>query len=206
MEGDASHHPDLGAVKSEIAFFMEKTFQVSFGYLGALAALAAAAKLDVLTAAASLLDVRVRMVVVTAVLMANAVYLTLACGTLFAVVKRGLFIIQQTSLAQIDAAPRSIHLDWEVFVRRPPPEVGAPAWGRVAAWNFDNFYMVPLFLLIACSSVGVAVFGMTESKGSHEVALLAAGCAAQVFPVAGLSAVVWLTRHAEQAVRDTKAD
>jgi hypothetical protein len=87
---------------------MEKTFQVSFGYLGALVALVGAAGLDVMSVAADRLHLSVTALFCCGVLMVNVVYLSLAAGLLFATVKRGLFLVMASD-------SRDGHHAWSTF-------------------------------------------------------------------------------------------
>ena len=184
----------LARVKDEITFFMEKTFQISFGYLGALIALAAASGLDASRAVARELGLGTAPLFCTGVLLLNALYLSLAAGTLFATIKRGLYLIQQD--------PGALgHRRWETYVRRSdddsPFRPGALAF---YAWNLDNFYMTPLFVLIAVVSVVTAVIGVREADSAlaATTVLLAAGMHA--VPLAALAITGKLAAHATAAV------
>lgn len=82
---------DFRSIKSEIEFFMEKMFQVSLSYSGAIVALVAVIHLDVGDEIQRVLGVHPRVSFVAVLLGLNALYLTLVLGTLFAVFKRGCF-------------------------------------------------------------------------------------------------------------------
>src|SRR5438067_2399770 len=81
------------AVKSEIAFFMEKSFQVSFGYAGAVAALTAGVAVENFRAVVEQTGLRICVVWALSLLVLDFIYLTTAGGCLFGVLKRGYFIL-----------------------------------------------------------------------------------------------------------------
>ena len=107
----------IKAVKQEIRFFMEKSFQVSLGYVGTFVALAAVAKLDLLTKLSSLLGIAFITILSAAVLIINITYLTLASACIFAVLKRGYYILLH--------APENINNEFaEYLVGLPHQDVG----------------------------------------------------------------------------------
>jgi hypothetical protein len=186
----------LARVKDEIGFFMEKTFQISFGYLGAMVALAAASSLDAADAIADDLGVGTTALFCTAILVVNAVYLSLASGTLFATIKRGLYLIQQDP----DAVG---HKHWETFVRRSEYQhVFRPKFMGSAAWNIDNFYMLPLFALIGVVSIAVAVVGLVEASDTAAAVAVSAGVALHALPLGMLVQTTLLALHVGGLVDD----
>lgn len=189
----------LARVKDEIAFFMEKTFQITFGYLGALIALAVASGLDAGTAVAKELGLGTAPLFCTGVLLLNAMYLSLAAGTLFATIKRGLFLITQD--------PGSLgHRRWESFVRQSDEHspFGSGPRGFIA-WNLDNFYMTPLFAMIGVVSVVIAIIGVREADGvlAHTIVLLAV--AAHALPIAALGMTGKLAARAKTTLEKVEA-
>jgi hypothetical protein len=180
----------LDRVKGEITFFMEKTFQISFGYLGALVALAAASGLDASQAVAKELGIGTAALFCTGILLLNAVYLSLASGTLFATIKRGLFLIEEDR----DGS----HRRWETFVRKrkdPPFRRGG-----FFAWNLDNFYMTPLFALIVVISIVTAIIGVREAAGALANAAVFAGVTAHILPLSMLVITGKLVRYTDAIV------
>ncbi len=176
MTDHADDPRSLDRVKGEISFFMEKTFQISFGYLGALVALVAASGLDVVSAAAEALGTTTAPLLCSGVLVLNAVYLALASGTLFATLKRGLYLMIHD--------PGGAHFRWERFVReshRSP--FGTGRLGSVA-WNLDNYYMVPLFGLIVVVSIASAFVGLHESARAVDAAIVLLAAAGHAIPLA----------------------
>jgi hypothetical protein len=141
----------LNSVKEEVRFFMEKTFQVSFGYAGALVALGASVKFDVLDGLEHATSLDKGVLLAGAVLVVNNVYLTLAVACLFAILKRGYFILATT--ASTTDRVRSVHRDWEIYVRSTGNRLFGSASLNKLAWNVDNYYMLPLFLFIEIASV-----------------------------------------------------
>ena len=144
-EGDAQ------AVKAEIAFFMEKSFQITFGYLGSAAALTAGVAVDDIRALLTEAGVEIGPLWAVILLVLNVMYLTAAGGCLFAVLKRGYFIL-------IHSAASSTNARWERFLRTQTyPVFGLKVLDRIA-WNFDNFYMAPVLFAIGLSSVGASAY------------------------------------------------
>ncbi|WP_329195232.1 MULTISPECIES: hypothetical protein [unclassified Streptomyces] len=155
---EASRGESFEAQRSEIAFFMEKAFQISFVYFAGVAAFFAVSKSDVMTSIVQATGIPLSGLAAVVILLLNLVYVTLACACLFAVLKRGLFILTHTSNAPIGQAKESIHWKWEEFVRND--EAMGAARMRNVAWNIDNYYMIPLFSVIVIASVISAVMAM----------------------------------------------
>ena len=172
MSGDVA-----GRVSDEIAFFMEKTFQLSFGYLGGLAALTFASGSSITSDLASALAIPTAIVIPVALLGANSLYMSLSIGTLFAAMKRGRFLMDLS-------ADKSEQWLWERFLRSPSDSFRARAGGQVL-WNLDNFYMVPAFLLIATTSVVAAVLALKGVDGWWSGLVVATGILSHVglFPL-----------------------
>jgi hypothetical protein len=143
---------NFDAQRSEVAFFMEKAFQISFVYFAGVAAFFALSKSDVMTSIVRATGLPLAGLAAVVILLLNLVYVTLACACLFAVLKRGLFILTHTpKLPEELAMQESIYRKWEEFVR-DEKEMG-DARMRNIAWNIDNYYMVPLFSVIVVASV-----------------------------------------------------
>jgi hypothetical protein len=134
-------------VTDEIRFYMEKAFQVSFGYGGALVALIAAAKLEVFKDLAP--SYSTEYLLATTVLLLNVLYLALVTGCLFAILKRGYFILRQCSREESE---QKLHLEWEMFFRGSDDVRVTAAFMNRHAWNIDNYYLVPILVLIAVIS------------------------------------------------------
>ena len=188
----------LDRVKSEIEFFMEKTFQVSFGYLGALVAIGAAVNLEIIDKVADRLRMSPVPLACALVLSANVVYLSLAAGTLFATLKRGLYLVENHSVD-------SSHLRWESFLRDHNASVFRQRRLGFLAWNVDNFYMVPLFALIFAVSVVASVMGVASSDRTLDWIGLIALMALHAIP---LQMLLWgssLASHASDRARQYMA-
>ncbi len=183
----------IDAVKQETRFFMEKSFQISLGYVGTLVALAAVVKFALLTDLASLLGVSEAALLSVAILVMNVTYLTLAAACIFATLKRGYYILLH--------APEDVedkfadHRHWEIFVRiADPPPVPRSFFNRLVwrfntlAWNFDNYYMLPSFLLISIISALAAVYGLNATSGLASRVLISFACFFHVIPAAFLFA------------------
>lgn len=143
-------------VKDEIRFFMEKSFQVSFGYIGALIAIVATVKLDALDALARQLGMTTGLVVSVLILAMNGLYLTIAIACLFAILKRGYFILDNAPSAT--TAESDLHSKWETYVRSYSKDLFALRPLNHVAWNLDNYFMLPIFVLIMLVSVAAAFY------------------------------------------------
>lgn len=180
----------LDRVKEEAAFFMEKTFQVSFGYLGALVALVGAAGLDVVSAAADRLHLSVTALFCCGVLIVNLVYLALAAGLLFATVKRGLFLVMASD-------SHDGHHAWEFFLRRGSDDLFLTGQFGHTTWNIDNFYMAPLFALIFAVSLLAAGIGLESADSLHGVLAIGIPSALHLLPLLMLLATAKMTKALE---------
>jgi hypothetical protein len=137
---------DLTHVKAEIIFFMDKIFQVSFAYFAAVFAFLVLSESDTLLQLSVAIHGRVRDLIALAILAFNLTYTVIAFACLYAVLKRGLFILRDF------ATPTNSFNAWERFLRSPahaPPR----SWIRALTWNMDNYYMIPLFVAIPLVSV-----------------------------------------------------
>ena len=176
----------IDAVKQEIHFFMEKSFQVSLGYVGTFVALAAVAKFDLLTKLSSFLGISVVAILSVAVLLINITYLTLASACIFATLKRGYYILLH--------APENIenkfadYRHWEIFVRIADPPLVQKRFFNILAWNVDNYYMLPLFLFIGISSIFAVVYGWHASNQLISKVLFLCLSFLHIIPIACLSA------------------
>lgn len=186
----------LERVKREADFFMEKTFQVSFGYLGALVALVAASGLSIGSEVASQLGLSTTAVFCCCVLVLNACYLALASGMLFATVKRGIYLV-------VASDTRDGHHAWEFFLRRSSGSPFPGRWWGHIAWNLDNFYMAPLFALIVLVSVIAGVVGLSDSSGSRDFAVVSMAAGIHLVPFVMLLATVKMTKHLEARLEES---
>jgi hypothetical protein len=161
--------PEFGSQKSEITFFMEKTFQISFTYFGGLIAFFALSKTDFMKAVVLASGIRLGILTAVVILLLNLIYVTLACACLFAILKRGLFILRHSPRSS--DSEQSLYIEWEKFVR---DDSLMPTWHRLRplAWNIDNYYMLPLFAVIIASSVGAAWYALAD--GVLEAKIVAA--------------------------------
>jgi hypothetical protein len=156
---------DFASQKSEVSFFMEKTFQISFTYFAGLVAFFALSKTGFMKAVVQVSGLHLGILVALVVLVLNLVYVTLACACLFAILKRGMFILKHG--LRLGDSRVSLYIEWEKFVRDDSLMPVSPRL-RSLAWNIDNYYMLPLFGLIMASSVGAVWYvqadGTTEAK------------------------------------------
>jgi hypothetical protein len=161
--------PDFAPIKSEIIFFMEKAFQISFGYVAGIVAFLAISSSNLISEMAEAVKLRLSDLVALTVLLLNVVYLILACACLFAVVKRGLFILRR------DRDGGSVYGKWETFVRGIGGTDTVRAFWSIT-WNIDNYYIVPLYVLISIISVAASLHALTSP--STLVRLIAGGLVA----------------------------
>jgi hypothetical protein len=147
----------LESIKGEIGFFMDKLFQSSFVYVGALFAALASTSLEATTALAAALGTTPGAILVIVTLSANLVFLVLACSCTFAILKRGMFIIESGM-----EATRSHLVRWETFVRRTDR-----SWGDLS-WNVDNYYVGILVVLVFGSSIMVGIAGSKVLAGGAQ--------------------------------------
>lgn len=159
--------PDFASQKSEVTFFMEKTFQISFAYFGGLVAFFALSKTSFMKAIVQASGVRLGILVALVVMLLNLVYLTLACACLFAILKRGMFILKHSPRSAESKA--SLYVEWEKFVR---DDSVLPAWARLRplAWNIDNYYMLPLFAVIIMSSAAAGWYALAGEQTKGDIA------------------------------------
>jgi len=153
---------NLQSIKGEILFFMEKVFQFSFVYIGALFAVLASSKLEIGEALAEKLTVSSLYLGLNAFLLLNLVYLVLSCSCLFAILKRGHFILVHYRSATDEPLVR-----WEKYARKSP--VGF----RKITWNIDNYYVVLLLVLVFIGS-GAALCLFWNDLGKDDPRLLPA--------------------------------
>jgi hypothetical protein len=183
----------MGRIKGEIQFFMEKCFQASFGYLAVLGVVLAASKTSYVSSLANSLDVEARVVIAAAVLSLNLFYFTMILACTFGIVKRGLFIFENTN--------EPVDRTWEKFSRMAPDsedpkddeheheertkqsgrrkqaedETGARlprSLMHSVVWNIDNYFMFPIFFLLFILSMVAAVVGASASRGWALVVIL----------------------------------
>jgi hypothetical protein len=132
-------------IKSEVRFFMDKSFQSSFAYIGALVAAIFSLKLDPGTVS-KFTSADPSLLLSSIVLLTNFIFLTVNIGCSFAVVKRGMFIV-----ASSEQGTSNPDVEWETFLRTKAGRLG---W---FGWNTDNFYLVPIVVVVVVLSI--AIFG-----------------------------------------------
>jgi hypothetical protein len=136
----------IHGIKDEIRFFMDKSFQSSFAYIGALVAAVFSINLSTTQSISSFLSINQYILFSFVILLANFIFLTVNIGCIFAVVKRGIFIV-----ASFEQRASNPEVEWETFLRTKAGRLG---W---LAWNTDNFYLVPIVLVVA--GLSLAIFG-----------------------------------------------
>lgn len=160
----------INAVKQEIKFFMEKSYQISLGYVGSIIAVLAIVKMDVIKPLSQFLTITEKSTICIAILLINATYLTLASACIFATLKRGYFILLLDS--QSDDFKINNYQYWEMFVREPNPPLLRIKFLNMLVWNVDNYHMMPLFMFIIISSTFATYYGLETSAGVLDYAML----------------------------------
>ena len=152
---------EFGSQRDEIKLFTEKAFQGSFGYFALLIALLALSKTSSLADVAASMGLRARGLISLMVLGVNLFYFVLLVSCLFAILKRGYFILA--------SGRASADHRWELFSRFPPPEdeptAGSLVAYRTVQWNIDNYYMIPVVLFIVLGSIWASVVGFGSTSG-----------------------------------------
>jgi hypothetical protein len=142
--------------RDEIKLFMEKAFQMSFGYFAALVAFLALSRTTYLADIALVSGTTTTRLLGLAVLVTNLFYLIVLTSCLFAILKRGLFILSSDRTS-------SEH-GWEVFARNPST-FGVWQNGGLIEWNIDNYYMFPIIFVIVAVSIFTAYLGLASGSG-----------------------------------------
>jgi hypothetical protein len=185
----------LKEVKDEIRFFMERSFQVSFAYLGALAVTVLSARSDAVSSIASTTGLEAAVILIGLLLLNNFVYLSIAMSCHFALLKRGMFILLSEENGD------RILIDWERFLRRPN------RFFREFGWNIDNYYLAPVDFLVAASSVALVGYQMTRlllGQDPHriqEIGVILLPAILHVWPIWSFIQLVKLMRVQRKLVR-----
>ena len=150
-------------VKQEIRFYMQKSLQRSLGYVGTFIAIGAMIKLDLMSDLLKILEINEKSILATAVLLVNALYLNFVSACLFAIMKRGYYILLNAPEIALNNSGDYRH--WECFVRRISPPIVKNSFLDRIIWNVDNYYMLPLFLFIGTSSLVAMIYGWDPKAG-----------------------------------------
>jgi hypothetical protein len=176
-------------IKSEVRFFMDKSFQSSFAYIGALVAAIFSLKLDPDTVS-RFTSVNPSLLLSSIILLTNFIFLTVNIGCSFAVVKRGMFIV-----ASFEQGASNPDVEWETFLRTKAGRLG---W---FGWNTDNFYLVPIVVVVVVLSI--VIFGSELPT----LSAAAAGARTQayillIFPMALHAWPAWSSWQLVQLMQD----
>jgi len=166
----------LDLIKNEIVFFMEKSFQFSFVYVGAVFAVLATTKFELVDRLAQQLAVKPASVILVSLLVLNLIYITLASSCIFAILKRGHFILSQGGHTKLQALVK-----WEKFLRKSPDK-----FGRLR-WNIDNYFMWSTYGLVLMLTFGAVTYAAVRTCWQTKVVAFSLG-ALQVVAVLILAA------------------
>ena len=183
MEGTS-----LPLIKNEITFYMEKMFQFSFIYIGIVFATLAGANLDFMSAIASQLGSTAGLITISAILLLNLTYLTLSTACMFAILKRGYFILAHAS-DKSDALIR-----WEVFMRVRPKQFGT------VGWNIDNGFLALIFVFTLGASLTLGIFGFIHSNGMTSSLLVGGLLGLHLVPMLAAWQVLKLHKACQQSI------
>lgn len=147
-----SERKSFSGQRDEIKLYMDKGYQASFGYFAALVAVFAVSKTAYAADVAAAIGVSVVLATALFLLVTNLFYSIILLSCLFAILKRGLFILRMA-----DSSDR----DWEVFARDPTKFDVWASRGRIA-WNIDNWFMIPVLVVILLVSVGAVYVGIKQ--------------------------------------------
>ncbi len=187
----------LGFVKDEIKLFMEKSFQISFGYVGTLLAVVALGNADAVTSLATQFSTTPTYLVLIALLILNVTYVTLASACLFAVLKRGYFILLHSP--RNGAHPSTLR-EWEVFVRTSEGIASPQRFASQLAWNVDNYYMIPFYVLVIASSGTAIVLGFREAAELTETIIVLVLLLCHAVPLVALALAAKLDSKCRRAI------
>lgn len=139
----------LDLIKQDMLFYLEKTFQFSFVYVGAVFAVLAGAKYSVVNKLACSFNItHAELIVPASILLLNLLYLTLATSCAHAILKRAYFMLDYRNATSVRD---KVLTKWEQFTRRP-------AWGfNRRTWNVDNYFSGALYLTVLFLSIGLWV-------------------------------------------------
>ena len=150
-----SESDNVRTPREEIRLYIDKAFQASLGYFTILFALFALSNTSYIGQTAGTLKVSIGSLFAMLILVINLIYLTLLCSCLFAILKRGLFIL----CSENSPGERQ----WEVFAR-DPSRSGVWCGNSLVAWNIDNYFMIPVFIIIVGITFFATYFGWQSKQ------------------------------------------
>ena len=163
---------DLGFIKDEIAFYMEKLFQFSYAYVGAIVVVIAGSNADILKNLSNIFESKTEIIISAIIIFLNLVYLIIACSSTYAILKRGYFILSQS-----DTEGLELYINWERFNRRK----GIKKIKNIY-WNIDNYYT--LFIFVICFVFSVVLFTTVINSSSGGVSIfLWASIVGHIIPI-----------------------
>jgi hypothetical protein len=178
--------------RDEIKLYMEKGFQASCGSFAALVASLALSKTSYSEQIASTVGTAIDGMLMLLVLVLNLFYLVLLLSCLFAILKRGLFILRVAS------EPEKA---WEIFARDP---ANFNVWRRGNywdwAWNIDNWFMVPVVFVIVSITAVLAVVAIHSMEPRTKYIAIAI-VLLHVFPIWMAHSLYKLNRECHRLTR-----
>lgn len=187
----------LNDIRSEIRFFMDKTFQLSLGYIGMIVASIAVVKFELVAALANRWGLPMGVLLCPFILVINSLYLTVSSAFVFAVLKRGYFILMNSAASTVTDDVRP-YRTWEVWVRTGSDGLFGPPRMNALAWNVDNYYLIPLAALIGLLSVAVTVYPMIVDASPGVRAVVGVLFVAHLIPPV---CILWATHRLDKLCR-----
>lgn len=145
---------DLDFITKEINFYMDKQFQFSFIYTGALLAIIAGTKIEIFSQLSSIFNSTTLIIALWLISVLNLIFLIVISSSGYAVIKRGLFI-----LSMVNNSKNVYLVEWERFTRKSYGDL------RNLAWNIDNYYTAFIYAIGFITSIGVFIYAVPNSAG-----------------------------------------
>lgn len=140
----------LDLIKQDMLFYLDKTFQFSFVYVGAVFAVLAGAQSSVVNKLAFSFNIaHGDLIVPAAILLLNLLYLTLAMSCAHAILKRAYFMLDYRNATTVSD---KVLNEWERFTRNPVNGF------KVVTWNVDNYFPIAVYGMILFLSVFLSVY------------------------------------------------
>lgn len=148
---------ELGTIRGDMTFYLDKMFQFSFVYIAAVFAALAGAKATVVSEMSKTFCLNRLLIVFAAILLLNLLYLTLAGACGLAVLKRAYFILTHGN--ELSDGGNAL-VGWEKFTRKSDKF----PW---LTWNMDNIFTVMVYIVVVVLSVFLVIYCLCRSKEDH---------------------------------------
>jgi hypothetical protein len=193
---------DLEFLRSSIAAWVERGYRLAFGYLGAIALVAAAAETGIGATLVDELEISRPVATFAALSLFNGLYLTLAGAVVVAILKRAYFIMRVAPL-------ESVARRWECFTRREPDAETMKLPGKLSRivrkfyWTADNMYVVPLYVIVWIFSVSLHIWVADKLSTGTDWLMVAASVVLHFLAFALAAGMIHWNRRCYFLVTDT---